>query len=252
MTALDIAHLEALTKDYAAFRARKSGLATALGGTLVIALFLLYALMIFSHHPRWPRPWIYVLSILVYGSPLLWALAKPLLVCVLYRGLGEVKLRPDVAQERQRWRWIHGLALFLLLFQSAALLGFVQGFLGSISHSLSPNQIPLDLPFHWRSWLWVVVMPCVYALLAPWCIRGAEEARTYAVLVAGCVLWTVVGFSFAVVQAPTSRIWLGSICAFTLVLTLGWALRAIHHGWREHQEYRSMLLGLPPVDSTEV
>ena len=40
MTTLDLKALEALTRDYAAFQSRKSGLATALGGLMAIALVL--------------------------------------------------------------------------------------------------------------------------------------------------------------------------------------------------------------------
>ena len=40
MTTPDLKALEALTRDYAAFQSRKSGLATALGGLMAIVLVL--------------------------------------------------------------------------------------------------------------------------------------------------------------------------------------------------------------------
>jgi hypothetical protein len=195
---------------------------------------------------HWPRPVVRILAILIFATPLLWAALKPLLGRLLYRSLGEVKLKPEVTYERQRWYWVYGIVMFLLLFQTAALLSFIQGFLGYLSHPPAVGQIPTDLPSHWRSWLWVGVMPCAYALMAPWCIRGREEARAYSVLVAQGVIFTVAGFSFRGVNySAASEAWWGAVWFILQMVILGWATLAIIRGRKEHREYLAILRNLP-------
>lgn len=105
MNAVELSKLEALTNDYAAFQARKSGLATALGGFMALLLIVIPMYLDF----KWSAvaSWLFV--------PFLWLLLKQLLGRWLYRGLGGVKAVPDLRAERLRWSWVFGIAVFLLV-----------------------------------------------------------------------------------------------------------------------------------------
>jgi len=235
MNAVELTKLEALTRDYAAFQARKSGLATALGGLMALLLIVVPMNIEF----RW-RDVAFLLFI-----PLLWLLLKQLLGRWLYRDLGEVKAVPDLRAERLRWLWVFGIALFLMAFQVAALLGFATGILGV---PLDPEQACRlsSLPGPW-----VLGLPFVYLLAAPWWIRGVEEARVYAVLVGICAvwLWPILLFRhLAWRPGPENLVFSVSTVVGLLVVVvtvIAWAALAMIRGWREHREYVALLRALP-------
>ncbi len=235
MNAVDLSKLEAMTRDYAAFQARKSGLATALGGLMAILLIAVPMHLDF----RWKD------VVFLLFTPFLWLLLKQLLGRWLYRGLGEVRAVPDLRAERLRWHWVFGIALFLMAFQTAILVGFAAGILG----------VPLDPAGACRlSFLpgpWVLGLPLAYLLAAPWWIRGVEEARAYAVLIGLCALWLwpiLVFRHLAWRPGPENMTFTGaSIIGLLLValMVIAWGALAMLRGWREHREYQALLRALP-------
>ena len=245
MTTPDLRSLDALTRDYAAFQARKSGLATALGGGLVFVLFLVGLTPgVFGLHIL-DRPILEGFLVV----PLLWLALKALVAHLLYRGLGTVKAAPDLAYERSLWFWRLGLALFLMVCLIVALYGFASGALRAgfpVSRGLSPNH-PLAHP-----WAWLIWLPLLYLAPTPWAIRGIEEARAYAVLVGQCMLWLIPVFLFAFdAHAPVGHLPLAArvlsyLGLFVLLLGLaGWATLAMIRGWKEHRDYLALLRSLP-------
>ena len=239
MTAPELDALRALTRDYASFQARKSGLATALGG--LMAIILVFAAL----SPNFMGAHVagrLVIEYLVW-VPFLWLALKWGFGRVLYRGLGYVKPSPDAAYERRRWFWILGLALFLLAVLLAALYSFTSGF-------LQANQPRAALCF---PPMWVLVMPLCYLLPMPWAVRGIEEARVYAVLVAQCILWLISPFlfSFGPSNPPLHLGWgiFGDIAGVGLVLLILlvqiWGALAMVRGWKEHRQYLGILRALP-------
>lgn len=231
MTTPDLKTLESLTRDYAAFQARKSGLATALGGFLALALFCAVL-----------RPEVFGVQLMQRPAlesmlfvPFIWLALKPLLARLLYRGLGTVKAAPDAGYERRLWFWLLGLALFLMTCLIAAIYGFVSGALMAAKPMV--GGLPPDHPlFH--PWAWLIWMPLLYLAPVPWTIRGIEEARAYAVLVGQCMLWLIPVFLFAFVLAP--------IGVLSLILGIAvWSALAMVRGWKEHREYLAILRALP-------
>ncbi len=175
MSGVDIQRLEALTHNYAEFDSRKSGLATALGGVmaLIVGLNLIHPIRVLA------GPWWHIQAALVFLMPVLWLPLKQILFRRLYRGLGPVKAIPDLAQERAKWRWSFSIAMVLMTFQTLALLGFVSGFAGVLRQPETIRLLSTRLPGVWQSWLWVAALPWLYLVLAPWWIKGVEEARAY-------------------------------------------------------------------------
>ena len=240
MTTPDLDVLGALTRDYAAFQSRKSGLATALGGLMAILL----ALAALSPDLMGARVTGRLLVEYLVWMPFLWLALKWGVGRVLYRGLGPVKPSPDAAYERRRWFWIQGLALFLLAFLLAGLYAFASGLM-----QVNPSRAALCPPP-----LWMLLMPFLYLLPAPWVLRGIEEARAYVVLVGQCMLWLVPFFllSFwpprsASLPAEWGRF--GDLSGIGMVglilLILVWGALAMIRGWREHHQYLAILRALP-------
>ena len=238
MTAPDLQALESLTREYAAFQSRKSGLGTALGGFMAIVLVLAALSPNFMGPHAMDR---LAIEYLVW-VPFLWLTLKWALGRVLYRGLGSVKATPDSGYERQRWFWILGLALFLLAVSLAALYAFASGFLQP-----NPSRAALCPPP-----LWILLMPLLYLLPMPWTIRGIEEARVYAVLVGQCILWLVPLFLFSFGPShPANQGWtmtghLSMTAYLVLILLIQiWGALAMVRGWKEHRQYLTMLRSLP-------
>lgn len=237
MTTPDLKALETLTRDYATFQARKSGLATALGGLLALLLFVAPAWMDFYEIRLGGHP----LLELLLGVPFIWLLLKAALGRLLYRDLGPVKATPDGNYERRRWLWFHALALGLLLFQALLLLGFASGNLrGGVANSCRPA------PF------WVLGLPLCYLLPTPWMIRGIEEARAYTVLVGLCLLWltSLLLFSFVPpngpqLQVPGASLALPLLFLGSMLCVLAWAALALVRGWKEHRQYLALMRSLP-------
>ncbi len=237
MNAMELSKLETLTTDYAAFQARKSGLATALGGFMA-----LMEVVVIMYVEKSRYAWIWG----VCAMPLLWLAAKPLLERWLYRGLGQVKAAPDVAQERRRWLWILGLALFLLVFQTCFLIGFIRWNLECSQCPAELKELPRVMAELWRPWLLGVALPLLYLVAAPFGLRGPEEARAYAVLVAQALFFFLELFG-------AHGVWLygtfniGLALAFLLfqVGLLVWAALAMIRGWKEHREYLALLKAVP-------
>ncbi|GLH71941.1 hypothetical protein GETHLI_04430 [Geothrix limicola] len=239
MTTPDLKTLETLTRDYATFQARKSGLATALGGLLAVVL------VVAALSPNFMG--IHVLNRLLVEFlvwvPLLWLVAKSIIGPLVYRGLGPVRALTDVAYERRRWRWILGLALFLLAVLLAALYAFASGRL--VAH---PPQAALQ-----PTPMWILVMPFLYLLAMPWAIRGIEEARAYVVLVGQCMLWLIPFFifSFGPPAPPLKQGWglfgdvLGVGILVLIYVVLIWGALAMVRGWKEHREYLAILRRIP-------
>lgn len=245
MTTPDLDTLAALTRDYAAFQTRKSGLATALGGFIVLASFCMLI---------WPN--VFGLEVLQRPTlegfllvPFIWLALKGALARWLYGRLGTVKATPDPAYQRKLWLWTLGLALLLLACLAAAIYGFISGFLmpaKPVAYRLSPDH-PLNLP--WSLLIWA---PLLYLVPVPWAIRGVEEARGYLVLVAQCMLWLIPTFLFSFLSFPHQRALprvaaiLGPI-GFLLLLgvILVWSALAVVRGWKEHLEYLALLRTLP-------
>jgi hypothetical protein len=238
MTIPELEALEALTREYAAFQSRKSGLGTALGGLLAILLVLAALSPDLMGANLLKRPLLdYILFV-----PFLWLILKWLGGLLLYRGLGTVKAMPDEHYERRRWFWILSLALFLMAYLVAGLYGFMNGFLIQ-----KPMCAPLGPPASW-----VLLLPLLYVLPMPWVIRGIEEARVYAVLVAQCMIWLVPLFLFAFgPRNPPNQAWtlVGhlSMTAFLVLILLIqiWGALAMIRGWKEHRRYLALLRSLP-------
>lgn len=235
----DLEALAALTRDYAAFQARKSGLATALGGLLAVVL------VIAALSPNFMGAQVLDHLFIEYlvWVPFLWLALKGVFGRALYRGLGTVKASPDGAYERQRWFWILGLALFLITVLLAALYAFTSGFL----QANQPRAALFPPP------MWILLMPFLYLLPMPWVIRGIEEARAYAVLVGQCILWLIplFLFSFGPPAPPLKTGWglFGDVTGIGLLvliyLVLIWGALAMVRGWKEHREYLAILRAVP-------
>ena len=245
MSDIDFQKLEAFTQDYADFDSRKSGLATALGGVMamLMCLNLIHPIRVLA------GSWWHVQAALIFLMPLLWLPLKQLLFPLLYRELGPVKANPDVTQEQVKWRWIFSIALFLMTFQTLALLGFIRGYAGVLGHPETASLLPARLPALWLSWLWVATLPWLYLLAAPWWIKGVEEARAYLVLVGQGVVF--IAFSFIHEGANVSRMVKAWMVPVFWLIQLGvflWALRTIQRGWREHCAYKTLLLSLIPKE----
>lgn len=238
MTTPDLDALSALTREYAAFQSRKSGLATALGGALAILLltgpmyFEVFGVSVMGHS---------LLEFLLLG-PLVWLALKSIFARLLYRDFGSVKAMPDALYERQRCFWILGLALLLMTFMVLGLLGFVSG-------SLCPNPNP---PAFTPPSLWTLLLPLLYLIPTPWALRGIEEVRTYAVLIAQCLLWFTALFLAFWSTGPSGQLPMGmtSTVAQVLIVTLLvsiliWSALAMVRGWKEHREYLALLRSLP-------
>lgn len=241
----ELDRMEALTQDYAAFQARKSGLATALGGLLTLGLFLVYLVMgPFGGWRRkvgFPLELVHLLIVLCFLAPFLWLALKPALSRWLYRGLGRVTPRADPVQERSCGLWVFGITAFLLAFQTVALLVVLQGLLALLGSGASSGPTP-----HWRPWPWATLLPLAYALPAPWLLRGVEEARAYAVLVGQCLLQIIVLWGHGATSHSPRSEWVWGVVLFSLqALILVWAVRAIRRGRREHREFQAILRGLP-------
>jgi len=238
MTTAELEALGALTREYAAFQSRKSGLATALGGLMAILLVLAALSPNLMGADLLQRPLLhYILFV-----PFLWLVLKWLGGLLLYRGLGRVKAMPDERYERRRWFWILGLALFLMAYLLVGLYAFMNGFLIQ-----KPSFAPLSPPAAWILWL-----PLLYLLPTPWLIRGIEEARVYAVLVAQCMIWLVPLFLFAFgARTPPNQAWsmsghLAMTAFLALILVIQtWGALAMIRGWKEHRKYLAILRALP-------
>jgi uncharacterized membrane protein (DUF485 family) len=235
----DLAALAALTRDYAAFQSRKSGLATALGGLMAVVLVIAALSPNFMGARVLDRLFI---EYLVW-VPFFWLAAKGLGGRFLYQGLGIVKASPDGTYERRRWFWILGLALFLIAVLLAALYAFTSGLL----QANQPRAALFPPP------MWILLMPFLYLLPMPWAIRGIEEARAYAVLVGQCILWLVplFLFSYGPPSPPLKTGWglFGDVTGIGLLvliyLVLIWGALAMVRGWKEHREYLAILRALP-------
>lgn len=246
MSDIDIQRLEALTHDYAEFDSRKSGLATALGGVMA----LITTLHVISPSMRMlAGPWWRVQATLIFLIPLLWIPLKQLLFHLLYRGLGPVKAIPDLAYEQTKWRWTFTIALLLMTFQTLALLGFVSGYANVLRHPETISQLPARVPSVWMSWMWVATLPWLYLLVAPWWIKGVEEAKAYVVLTGQGIIW--IAFSFNTEGANVSRMTKAWMVPAFLVIQLAvviWAVLTIKRGWREHRAYKTLLVSLTPKE----
>ena len=239
MTTPDLDALGTLTRDYAAFQARKSGLATVLGGLMAVILVVAALSPNFMGAQVSDR---LLIEYLVW-APFLWLALKWGCSRVLYRGLGAVKPSADAAYERRRWFWILGLALFLLAVLVAALYAFASGFLQA-SHSRAALCPPP---------MWVLMMPFLYLLPMPWTIRGIEEARVYTILVGQCILWLIPFFlfSFGPANPPLRSGWglFGDVTGICLVILFEliqiWGALAMVRGWKEHRQYLAILRSLP-------
>ncbi len=238
MTTPELDALSTLTREYAAFQARKSGLATALGGLMAILLVLAALSPNLMGADLLKRPLLdYILFV-----PFLWLILKWLGGLLLYRGLGTVKAMQDERYERRRWFWILGLALVLMAYILVGLYGFMNGFL--VQH---PTGSPLCPPAQW-----ILLLPLLYLLPMPWVIRGIEEARVYAVLVAQCMIWLVPPFLFAFgPRNPPKQAWTlaGHLAMTTFLVVILfiqiWGALALVRGWKEHREYLALLRSLP-------
>jgi len=239
MTTPDLKALESITRDYAAFQARKSGLATALGGLMAVIL------VIAALSPNFMG--VHVLNRLLVEYlvwiPLFWLVLKGIIGRWAYRGLGPVRALPDGAYERRRWFWILGLALLLLIVLLAALYAFAAGLLAANQPRAALQPLPM----------WVLLMPFLYLLVMPWTIRGIEEARAYVVLVGQCMLWLIPCFifSFGPPTPPLKPGWgifgdlMGVSILVLIYVVLIWGALAMVRGWKEHREYLALLKALP-------
>lgn len=239
MTTPDLEALSALTRDYAAFQTRKSGLATALGGLMAVTLVLAALSPNFMGVQVLDR---LLIEYLVW-VPFFWLFLRMVLGRLVYRGLGPVKAMPDAAYERRRWHWILGLALFLLAVVLMGLYAFASGRL----QAGQPRAAICPPP------LWILLMPFLYLLVMPWAIRGIEEARAYCVLVAQSLLWLIPWFlfSFGPPSPPLKTGWglFGDITGISMLvliyMVMVWCALAMVRGWKEHREYLTLLRSLP-------
>lgn len=242
MTTPDLDALSALTRDYAAFQTRKSGLATALGG----AMALLVGLNLFHPIRVLAGRWWHIQAALVFFMPVIWLPLKQILFHRLYRGLGPVKALDDLDYENKKWQWIFMVALVLMTFQTLALMGFVSGYAGVLSQPETIRLLPARLPGVWQSWLWVAGLPWLYLVLAPWWIKGVEEARAYLVLAGQSSILML--FSFIHEGAninKATKVWIIPVFMLIQLGVFVWGIRTIMHGWREHREYLTLLRSLP-------
>lgn len=254
MNATDLTRLADLTRTYAEFQARRSGLATALGGLLAVSLLLTRIFF--------PNEWLRTPSLpataLLCAFPLLWFPLRSLLGRWLYGGLGQVAELPDPQAERRRARWLLGLAVFLLAFQTTALLGLARFLVASFAeatHPLGPNSAYAAFL---KPFLAFSLLPLVYLLVAPLGIRGPEEARAYFVLVGQTLLfaavdcWTRGLFAACDLPLPSDNtpVAMGFALAFLLLegAVLVWAALAMVRGWGEHLAYLALLRALPRVE----
>jgi hypothetical protein len=247
MTTSDLDALAALTRDYAAFQARKSGLATALAGLTVLISFCVAVYPNLFGLDLLQRPALEGFLVL----PFLWLALKTFLVRQLYRGLGIVEAAPDPAYQRRLAFWLLGLALLLLACLAAALYGFVSGFFTAAKPALHP--LPPGHPFD-HPWAFLIWVPMLYLAPVPWAIRGVEEARAYLVLVSQCLLWLIPLFFFSFgalpspLPLPKAAYVLGPLAFLTLLGgILAWGALALIRGWKEHREYLAILRSLPRV-----
>jgi hypothetical protein len=238
MTTTDLEALATLTRNYAAFQARKSGLATALGGLMAV-LFLTAPMYVDA---LGVRPMGHYLLEYLLLAPFAWLVLKTLLGRVLYRDLGEVKASPDAAYERRRWFWILGIALFIGVFLNLCILGFASGFLHA-----NPAGACLTMPSLAALWL-----PLLYLAPTPWLLRGIEEARVYAVLVGECMLWFLASFlafwsarPYRQSSMETASTVVQIVLVILLLGILVWSALAMVRGWKEHREYLALLRALP-------
>ena len=235
----DLNALCALTREYATFQSRKSGLATALGGFLAVILVIAALSPNFMGVQVTDR---LLIEYLVW-VPFLWLALKELVSRELYQGLGPVKASPDSAYERRRWFWILGLTLFLLAMTLTALYAFTSGLLLANHPTAALRPPPL----------WILAMPFLYVLPMPWLIRGIEEARVYAVLVAQSLLWLIPFFlfSFGPPNPPMQSGWglFGNVTGIGMVVLIEliqiWGALAMVRGWKEHRKYLALLRSLP-------
>ena len=238
MTTPDLETLAALTRDYAAFQSRKSGLATALGGLMAL-LFLTAPMYVDA---LGIRPMGHYLLEYLLLAPFAWLAVKTLLGRVLYRDLGQVKATPNPEYERRRWFWILGLGLFIGVFLVLCNLGFASGFLHPV-----PAGACLVMPSLGTLWL-----PLLYLAPTPWMLRGIEEARVYAVLVGECMLWFMASFLAFWTARPygqpsmeTASTLVQVSLVFLLLGIVIWSALAMVRGWREHREYLAILRAVP-------
>ena len=238
MTTPDLDTLGTLTREYAAFQSRKSGLATALGGLMAILLVLAALSPNLMGADLLQQP----LRNYILFVPFLWLFLKWLGGLLLYRGLGLVKAMPNERDERRKWFWILGLALALMAYVLAGLWAFMNGFLVQ-----NPGSAPLCPPS-----TWVLLLPLLYLLPMPWTIRGIEEARVYAVLVGQCMIWLAPLFLFTFgPRNPANHAWTVaghlSMTTFLILILLiqVWGALAMVRGWKEHRQYLALLRALP-------
>lgn len=241
MNAVELSKLEALTKDYAAFQARKSGLATALGGLMAMGAFAVSMKVIGEGRPQG-------IAWALFFPPILWVGIRPVLERWLYRGLGQVKAVPDLRHERMRWHWILGLALFLLAFQAFCMLGSLRGILEVVRHSNTLPDAIARMEVCWQPWLGVMALPLVYLGLAPLAIRGLNGARVYAVLVIQSLIFLKQFLAWHGLYVLSGS-WGMDVCLHLGLqfAVLVWAIFAMAGGWREHREYLAMLRNLPDI-----
>jgi len=237
MNAVELSKLEALTRDYAVFQARKSGLATALGGLMAVGAFAASLWRIGGAHP---------LAAAFFAPPILWVGVRPVLERWLYRGLGQVKATPDLRDDQRRWGWILGLAILLLAFQTLCLIGSVRGILEVIRHTESLREAITRTEAFWHSWLGVMSLPLVYLGLAPMAVRGSEGARVYLVLVAQSLIFLKQFLAWHGLYLLSGSWGMDVFLHLGLQFAvLVWAVFAMVGGWREHREYLAMLRNLP-------
>jgi hypothetical protein len=244
----DLSRLAATTQDYATFHACKSGLATALGGVLALLWFGVYLVLVpfcgvFARVGIRPATSTRIfLGGAFFFLPFLWLALKPLLARLLYQDLGQVRMHPEAAFERQRGGWVFGIAAAMLAWQTLVVLVLLHGIRGAMaSGSFAAAGFQDGLP-----WFWVAFLPLAYALPAPLLLRGTEEARAYAALLGQALIWAAVGFSARLVHPSSlaSQAW--SVGFFLAQIgVLAWALVALRRGIREHRAYRDLLAGLP-------
>ena len=237
MNAVELSKLESLTRDYASFQARKSGLATALGGLMAMGAFAASLWMIGGARP---------LAAAFFAPPIFWVGIRPVLERWLYRGLGQVKATSDLRYDQKRWGWILGLAILLLAFQTLCLLGSVRGILEVVRNSGTLSEAIARMEAFWRVWLGVMALPLAYLGLAPLAIRGPEGGRVYVVLVAQSLIFLKQFLAWHGLHVLSGSWGMDVFLYLGLQFAvLVWAVFAMASGWREHKDYLAMLRNLP-------